>query len=345
MKAGVLEELERLMVREVDEPALDRGSLVVRVRVCSICGSDLRMYRQGHPRVRLPQVLGHEISGVVEAVGEDVPGYRRGDRVCITPKIPCGRCFYCSKGEYTRCPQGQSFGYQLPGGYAERLLVPSRGVEFGVVSHIGESLSFEEASLAEPLACCIRAQRQSRVSPGDVVVVIGDGPMGLLHCCLARVNGAEKVILIGRRLERLQGVSTTAIDRIIDSRRSRPTDEVVELTEGRGADAVIVACSTGEAQEEALSLAGRGGRVNFFGGLPAGRSRISFDSNLVHYSEVSVQGSHGSTPEENKQAVALLARGAVRVKDLITHIYPLDAIEEAFRLAERKEGMKVAIRL
>jgi len=343
MKAAVLEKLQCLTVREVAEPAPGRGSVLVKVEVCSVCGSDLRMYRRGHPRVRLPQVLGHEISGVIEAVGEDVSAWKTGDRVSITPKIACGHCFYCLKGLYTYCHNGRSFGYQLPGGYAERLLVPSRGVEFGVLNHIGDSLSFEEISLAEPLACCVRAQRKSTVSPGDAVVVIGDGPMGLLHCRLARVNGAEKVILIGRRPERLERVSTAAIDRIADSRRSRPIDEVLELTQGRGADVVIVACSTREAQEEAFSFVGRGGRVNFFGGLPEEQPHISMDSNLVHYCEVSVQGSHGSTPEENKEAVALLVRGTVQVKDLITHIYPLDSIEEAFRFAERKEGMKVAI--
>jgi L-iditol 2-dehydrogenase len=343
VKAGVLEKIERLVVKSVPDPQPDEGSVTLRVKLCSICGSDLRIYHYGHPRVALPQILGHEISGQIEAVGGEVKNYRVGDRVAITPTISCGECFYCRKGQYTYCLNNLSLGHQLPGGYAEYLLVPRRGVEFGVVNKIPDGVSFEAGSLAEPLACCLRAQRTSAVSRGDTVVIIGGGPVGIIHARLARVNGAGRVVLVERETGRLEQVDLGSIDRVIDSIKSDVESEVLALTEGEGADVVIVACSSAEAQEQALSLACKGGRVNFFGGLPPGRSRISIDSNLVHYGEVSLQGTHGSSPDDNREALDMLAGGVMKVDDLITHRFPLDLIRDAFLFAESRKGMHVAV--
>ena len=343
MKAGILESIEHLVVKEVPDPELERGSVVLRVKVCSICGTDLRIYHHGHPRVELPQILGHEIAGEVAAVAEEVTDYRVGDRVAVTPRIACGECFYCRKGEHIYCQNSRTFGYQLSGGYAEYLLVPSRGIEFGVLNRIAETLSFEEASLAEPLSCCLRAQKASRVSPGDTVVVIGGGPVGIMHCRLAKANDADKVILVERETRRLERVNLASIDKVVDSMKSDPKVEIAILTEGKGGDVVIVACSSAQAQEESFSFAGRGGRINFFGGLPPGRSNIFIDSNVIHYNEVSVQGSHGSTPHDNREALDMFTRKVLEVGDLITHTFPLNSIEEAFHFAESRDGMHVAI--
>jgi L-iditol 2-dehydrogenase len=343
MKAGVLEEVERLVVKDVPDPQPDEGSVILRVKLCSICGSDLRTYHYGHSRVTLPQILGHEIAGQIEAVGEEVKNYRLGDRVAVTPRISCGECFYCQKGQYTYCLNNLSIGYQLPGGYAECLSVPRRGVEFGVVNKIPDGVSFEAGALAEPLACCLRAQRASAVSRGDAVVIVGGGPVGIIHARLARVNGAGRVILVERETGRLERVDLGSIDRVVDSERGDVEPEILALTGGGGADVVIVACSSAEAQEQALSLARKGGRVNFFGGLPPGRSEISIDSNLLHYSEISLQGTHGSAPDDNREALDMLARELMKVDDLITHRFPLDLIGDAFLFAESRKGMHVAV--
>lgn len=343
MKAGILERIEHLVVNEMSDPKLERGSVILKVKVCSICGTDVRIYHHGHPRIELPQILGHEIAGEVEAVAGGVTNYRVGDRVTVTPRMACGECFYCLKGQPIYCQNSRSFGYQLPGGYAEYLLVPPRGVEFGVLNRVPSTLSFKEASLAEPLACCLRAQKTSRVISGDTVVVLGGGPVGIIHCRLAKVNDAGKVILVEKESRRLEQVNLSSIDEIVDSTKSDPKVEITALTEGRGADVVIVACSSAQAQEESLSLVGRGGRINFFGGLPPGQSSILVDSNVIHYRQVSVQGSHGSTPQDNSEALDMLGRKVLEVGDLITHTFTLDSIEEAFFFAESKEGMHVAI--
>jgi L-iditol 2-dehydrogenase len=343
MKAGVFEAIEHLEIREVPDPQLEPGSVVIKVKVCSICGTDLRIYHYGHARIKLPHILGHEIAGQISAVGSQVSGFQVGDRVAITPRIACGKCFYCRRGQDIYCLNSQSFGYQLAGGYAEYLLVPEYGVRYGVVNTIEETVSFEEAALAETLACCIRAQKTSRISSGDTVVVVGGGPVGIIHCRLAKTNDAARVVLVERETKRLEQVKLDSIDKIIDPQKSNVEAEILSLTEGNGADVVIVACSSAQAQEQSLSLAGKGGRANFFGGLPPDQSKISIDSNLIHYREVSLQGSHGSTPNDNREALYMLARGSIAVEDLVSHRFSLDSIREAFLFAESRNGMHVAV--
>ena len=343
MKAAILESPGHLIVKEVPDPKLQSGSVLIKVKICSVCPTDVRTYRYGHPRIELPQILGHEIAGVVEGT-KGVPGYKPGDRVALTPRIACGKCFYCRKGQDIYCENSQTFGYQLPGGYAQYVLVPAWGVEYGVINKIADTLSFEEASIAEHLACSLRAQKALQVDKGDIVVVIGGGPVGIMHCRLAKLNGAGKVILIERDVKRLELVNLASVDNVIDSSKTDPKIEILALTEGRGADVVIVACSSTQAQEESLYFAGKGGRVDFFGGLPAGQSTISIDSNLIHYQEISVLGSHSSTPDENREALDLIASKKVETGDLITKVLPLDDIKEAFRFAQSNAGMNIAIR-
>jgi len=343
MKAAVLQKVEQLVVKEVPDPELEDGSVIIKVKICSICSTDLRIYHYGHPRIKLPHILGHEIAGEIEVVGEGVTNHKAGDRVAITPRIPCGRCFYCRKGQYIYCLNSLSFGYQLPGGYAEYLYVPRCGIEFGVVNRIPDGVSFEAAALAEILACCLRAQKTSRVSRGDVVVVIGGGAVGIVHCRLAKANDAARVILVERETKRLEQVNLDSIDQIVDSKKGDAGEEILAITDGRGADVIIVACSSAQAQEQSLSLASRGGRVNFFGGLSPDQSKISIDSNLVHYREVSIQGSHGSTPDDNREALDMLGRGLLSIDDLITDKFSLDSIKEAFLFAQSRKGMHVAM--
>ncbi|MFC1919641.1 alcohol dehydrogenase catalytic domain-containing protein [Chloroflexota bacterium] len=310
MKAVILERIEHLMVKEVPDPQLQEGSVILRIRACSVCSTDLRIYHHGDHRVKLPHILGHEISGEVTTISEEVSKYKVGDRVALTPRIACGGCFYCLREQHNYCENALTFGHQLPGGYAEFLMVSSQGLEYGVLNRIPENLSFEEAALAEPLSCYLKAQRDSKVGWGDKVVVVGGGPVGIMHCRLARASAASSIFLVEKEIRRLNKVDLSAVDEVIDSGKRNPEKEIMELTEGRGADVIIVACSSLEAQDQSIFFAGKGGRVNFFGGLPRGQSIINIDSNLLHYREVSVTGSHGSTPGDNKEALDILSRGA-----------------------------------
>ena len=343
MKSGILKNVNELVVETRPDPSEEEDTIIIRVQVCSICASDLNTFRHGHPRVKFPQTLGHEISGEVVTAVDGATGLRTGDRVTVCPSIFCGKCFYCLGKEYTHCVNCRTLGYELPGGFATHLIIPLTGMQPSMLIRIPDNLGYEEASLAEPLSCCLRAQKASRVGEGDVVVVIGGGPIGIMHCRLARINGAKKVILIQRDLKRLQGVRLDSLDDIIDSTETDPVDKIFRLTDKRGADVVIVACSSVEAQTQSTHLAGQGGRINFFGRLNQGQSKLVIDSNAIHYREISIQGTRGSTPQDCRAALEILASKILVVGDLITHTFPVDSIQKAFLFAESKKGMHVAI--
>jgi len=222
------------------------------------------------------------------------------------------------------------------------MAVPKRGVDFGVVSRLDDKLTDNEVIMAEPLACCLRGQRLSQVQPSDMVVVIGGGPIGMLHCRTAKAQGAY-VILIEHDQKRLNNVDLTAVDVNIEAPDSDLPPQVMDLTHNEGADVAIVACSSVRAQVQALELVNKGGRVNFFGGLGPGHQDISFDSDIIHYRELSVTGTHGSLPEDNRLALDMIANGMIKVDDLISHTYPLNEIEAAFAFAQSKQGMHVAV--
>lgn len=343
MKAAFLEKLGQLTVREVAQPELEPGSILIRVKACTICATDLRIYHYGHSRIQLPHVLGHEIAGEIAAVADGVGAYRVGEKVAVAPRVPCGTCFYCRRGEPEYCTNHLTFGYQLPGGFAEYLLVPETAIKSGGLNRFPETVSFAEASLTEPLSCCWRGQHLTRLKAGDTVVVIGGGPIGLMHCRLARFLKAGKIILIGKNLKRLEKVNLSGIDYLVDATGDKTAEEVSTITEGRGADVVIVACSVRRAQEESLLYAASGGRINLFGGLPPNEPPIHVDSNLIHYRELRLMGSHGSTNRENQQALKLIVDGKLAISDLISETFSLDEICKAFTRADSRQGMKVTV--
>ena len=342
MKAAVLKEIETLEVTQVPDPVVGDGGLILEIKACAICNSDLRIYHFGHNRMVLPHIIGHEVCGTIDSINGKAGDFSIGDRVQITPKIPCGTCYYCRRGRPLSCSKGASFGYQLPGGFAQYMAVPKSGIDFGVINRVDDRLSDNEVTMAEPLACCLRAQRITPVESGQTVVVIGGGPIGILHCRVAKSIGAF-VILIEHDQRRLDSVDLSAVDVNIEAPDSDLLPQIGELTDGEGADVAIVACSSTRAQVQALELVNKGGRVNFFGGLGPAQHDISFDSDIIHYRELFVTGSHGSLPQDNRQALDMISDGTIKVDDLISHTYPLDDIEKAFAFAQGKQGMHVAV--
>ena len=343
MKAAVLEDLEKMVVKEVTTPQIGQGEILVRVRSCAVCGSDIRIYHRGNPRVKPPQIIGHEIAGEIVEVGSGVKKFKVGDRVALGADVPCGTCRFCRNGLGNNCPINYAIGYQFQGGFAEYIPLNELTVKYGPLHKIPGDLSFDEASLAEPLACCINGYELANLKLGDTVVVIGAGPVGLMLVELAKIMGADKVILSQRSRERLKLAQRFSADVLISSSEENFVERVMEETGGEGADVVMVACANPSAQEEALKVVGHRGRVNFFGGLPPGSSKISIDSNLIHYKECFVLGSHGSVPRQHKLALNLLAEGRIKGKDFITHHFALDDIKEAFEVAEGHRGLKVVV--
>jgi L-iditol 2-dehydrogenase len=333
-----------IRMEDAPEPEAGDGELKLRVRNCSTCGTDLKILRHGHHHIDPPRVIGHEISGEVVDAGAGTNGWAEGDRVQVIAAIPCGDCAYCRRGWQTICPDQRSMGYHYDGGFAEYLTVPERVLRVDGVTRLPDGLGFDEASVAEPLACVLNGQELAGVGPGDVVVIFGSGPIGCLHTRLARARGAEAVYLVEVSRGRLDlAAPVVKPDAAICSAEVDAVETVLELTEGRGADVVITAAASGTAQEEGLRMAARRGRVSFFGGLPKDNPVIGCDSNLVHYRELTIVGANGSTPRHNKNALELIDSGAVPVRDLITHRLPLDGVLDAIHTVSTGEAIKVTI--
>ena len=344
MKAAKFYAPGDIRLEDVPEPEVSPGEVKIRVRNCSTCGTDVKISRSGHPNMTPPQIMGHEIAGEITEIGEGVEGWVVGDRVQVIAAIPDGTCPECLAGHPAVCENQLSMGYQFPGGFADYLVVPNEVLRVDGLNRIPDSLSFAEASLAEPLACVLNGQELARVGEGDTVVIVGSGPIGCLHVRLARARGAAKVILIDLNAERLAAAADIVKpDVAIASEDTDPVAAVLAATGGRGADVVITAAASGRAQEQGLLMLARRGRLSLFGGLAKDAPTITVDANLVHYRELTIVGVNGSSPAHNKQALELIASGSVPVADLITHRLPLDQVLDALDIVARGEAIKVTI--
>jgi L-iditol 2-dehydrogenase len=339
-----------IRIEETPVPAAGPAEIKIRVRACSTCGTDVKIFHSGHQRIDPPRIIGHEVAGEIVEIGADVgPAgngrpWRIGDGVQTIAAVPCGQCPDCLRGWNTICPNQTSIGYQYEGGFAEYLIVPHEVLRVDGLNKIPDGVGFDEASMAEPFACAINAQELARVGPGDDVVVIGAGPIGCLHVRLARARGAARVFLVELSRQRLDlSASVVEPDAAICGSEVDPVEAILELTKGRGVDVAITAAASGKAQEDALRMLARRGRLSLFGGLPKDKPTITLNSNLVHYSELTVVGVNGSSPDHNKQALAYMASGEVPVSDLITHRLPLDKLLDGIGIVERGEGIKVVI--
>jgi len=345
MKAAVLEGVNSIGLKEVPTPECPADGMLVRVRVCAVCGTDVKALRHGHRMVRPPIILGHELAGTIVQVGDEVHGYYDSERVTVASAVPCGSCRYCRRGQSTVCENLLDIGSTWDGGFAEYLVVPGRAVRTGCVNKVPDGLSLAAAALTEPLACCLNAQEMLGVGVGDTVLIIGCGPIGCLNAMTARALGATRIIMANRSEPRLRLARLSGADEYINTSEQDLKERVLESTDGRGADVVIVACASAEAQQRAVELAAPRGRINFFGGLPRGSSAIHFDSNRLHYLELTLVGNHGSTPYHNEKALELIASGLVPAEKVITHRFKLDQIERAVSVAESHEGLKVLVEI
>ncbi|MCM8822104.1 MAG: zinc-dependent dehydrogenase [Candidatus Omnitrophica bacterium] len=341
-KAAVLKGIENLEIVERDVPSPKRGELLLKVKSCAICGTDIKVFHHGHKHIVFPRVTGHEVSGIIEKAGEDIEQYREGDRVAVAPAIPCGYCYYCRKGWQSMCDNLKAIGYHFDGGFAQYMIVPEVAVRNGCVNKIPENVDFDQASLAEPLACVINGQQLSRVEVGNTVLILGAGPIGCLHAELAKNTGAAKVILADVVQQRLDMASFTGAT-TVNSKEKDLKKFVAEMTEGRMADRVIVAVGLGEVQEQSLELVAKRGSINFFGGLPKESPFAKLNTNILHYGESFITGTHGSTPLHNQMALELIASGRISTDKYISKKMALSQIAQGLQEAEERKVIKIII--
>ncbi|MBM3282681.1 zinc-binding dehydrogenase [Candidatus Gottesmanbacteria bacterium] len=345
LKAAILMGIKDMRVQEVDTPVPGKGEIVLKVRACAVCGSDIRIFYHGNDRVTYPAIIGHEISGEVFELGEGVEGFEAGDRLAVGADVPNMRDDWGKAGMANLCDINYAMGYQLQGGFAEYCLLNELVVNYGPVTKIPEHVSFEEASLCEPLACCINGLELAFMQPGKSILIIGAGPIGILLYRTAIAFGAGTVVLTDIEEARLNLARSLEIENVFNSKELSLPDIAAHFRDCKGGfNIVITACSSPEAQEEAVGVVSKRGVVNYFGGLPENARKISISSNTLHYSEAFITGSHGSTPRQHRLAMKIIADERIDVKSLVSHVFRLDDIIDAFNVVEQRKGLKVIIK-
>ena len=341
MRAAVLQAPGRLEVGSVPAPEPAPGEVVLRVGAHTLCGTDLRILRGEKSRgVRFPSVLGHEFAGTVTAVGRGVEGFVEGDRAAMCPVIPCRRCVHCLHDRENVCANRRAMGYEYDGGLAELVRIPADAVSAGNLFPVDASIPLEQLALAEPLACCVNGHRRSGIGLGDVVLVIGAGPIGLLHLQLARRAGASAVVVSELSASRQAVATRLGATHVV---APADLDQTVEaITGGVGVDASIVCIGVPQLVKDAINLTRKGGNVNIFAGL-AGDGRVDIRAHEIHYKELVVTGTSAMHRRDYAQALELIANGGVDVATLVTDKVPLERAAEAFDLAQAGAGIKVAV--
>ena len=332
MKAALLFGREDLRVEDVETPAPKSNEVKVKVKACGICHYDLRFYT-GSKKTEKPVILGHECSGTIEQVGADVFELKVGDRVAVSTDIPCGHCRYCMSGRSNFCTNRKT----TDGGFAEYKVIP-----VGQVFRFSESTSFQEACLTEPLACCLNGNLRAGIHSDSCVAVVGVGPIGLLHVQLARLFGAYKAIAIDPITARREKALELGAHEVVDPAATDPVRELMRLTDGFGADAVIVAVENIGAVEQGIKMVGKRGIIVVFAGFHPPKD-VTVDTNLLHYSEISITGSSDFPAPLFPRALTLIDSHRIQTKPIISHSFSLEQINEGFKTALIGKALKTII--
>ena len=330
MNAAVLYGKEDLRLERTEVPAAGPGEIVVRVVAALTCGTDLKVYRRGyHARMLNPPIpFGHELAGLVSEVGAGVTKFKVGDRVVPLNSAPCDECYFCHKNQQNLC-EDLLFNN---GAYADYILIPARIVEKNTLL-VPEAVPLEHAALTEPLACVIRGLEESGAKPGDSMIVIGAGPIGLMFIHAAALAGVE-VIAVVKRADQIAAARLFGAAQVLQISPGQSADEVVAAAramspEARGADVVIEAVATPATWEQAVAMVRKGGTVNFFGGPPSG-TVVALDTNRLHYGDITLKASFHHTPATSRTAFELIASGRFKAAAYLTGRAKLDQLPEVF---------------
>lgn len=345
MQAAVYCGPDDLRIEAVPVPVPAAGELLVRVRSASICGTDLRIYHGQHrkfpPGTR--RIPGHELAGTITALGAGVTGYEDGQSVFVAPNMGCGRCRQCMLGRNNLCAEYQALGVTIDGAFAEYVLIPAAAVDQGNVMRVSPQSDPAVLALIEPFACVLHGQDVLEIQPGESVLVMGAGPIGLMHLLLARLRGAGQVMVSEPLDIRRQQATLHGASRVFDPVHEDLADAVAEATAGQGVDTVIVAAPAHQVMEQAVQLAAIGGRINFFAGLPKDRPVVMVDANRIHYNEIRLTGTTACSTGDCRRAAVLLENGCVDLAGLVSRRFPLSRAIEAFAAAEDRRSFKVVL--
>jgi L-iditol 2-dehydrogenase len=347
MRAIVYHGPQQLILEDVAEQPRGAGEVRLIVEAAGICGTDVRIYKGEHRAYanQAGRIPGHEVVGrVVEADPSDLrEGMSIGDRVFLAPNIGCGSCARCASGNENLCSWTQAIGITLDGGFAESVIVPAAAVAQGNLIPVSESIIAESAVLIEPLACVLRGQEKVRTRPGETVLVAGAGPVGLLHVALAKATGAGVVICSEPSASRRAAAQRAGANFVIDPMAVGLEEAVADLTAGEGVDVVITAAPIHALQASALEMAGPGGRVLLFGGLPKSRPTVKINTNAIHYKELTVVGTTASTTDDCRRASQLVNLGVIDLEGMTSDVLQLGRFSTAIEKAQDASALKVVL--
>ncbi len=344
MKAAVLKAPGILELDALPDPECPKGGALIEVKACAVCGTDVKMLQNGHKDLVYPRVLGHEIVGRVAEIDRDC-GIAEGDLVQIWPGIACGRCIPCQRGVDNRCEKIGILGFNRDGGFSELLALPWESIPRGInVVHGSGSIDPGLIALTEPLACCMNGQEMARVTRGDIVLILGGGPIGCLHALLAEFYRAEKVIVVERLEHRAREIRKHTSAIVIDA--SEPLDGIVaEETGGRGVDVILTATPEVRVDSSLIRMLAPGGRVCIFSGPKKEDYETLIDLRSIHYRELTVVGAYGCSSRQNRAAAELLASGAINADWIITKRTSLEKIQDAFSHSSKRTGQKSIVEI
>jgi L-iditol 2-dehydrogenase len=332
-------EIKDLPITEKDNDVL------LKTLSCAVCGYDARVFREGHRKVRPPIVLGHEICAKTlntlylpnrQVISEDT-------RVIVSPLIPCLNCHHCNIGYFNSCNNLNEIGSSVNGGFADYISIPKNNILINGIVPIENNINNDEASLIEPLSCCLNAHLNFNIPiTGEFVIIIGDGPIGLIHLQISKLYGA-KTIVVGRISSRLNEAKLIGADLVVlNNTPDESVKKIWDYTYGKGGKLIIVATSNPEGIDLAIKLAGKNSLISLFAGTSKNKV-LNIDPNLLHYNQITLSGSFSSTPKVMKKAMDLVHQQKIDLRRLITHRFSLDEIDKAFNETESYNGLRSVI--
>lgn len=335
-RAAFLTDLSEIRVDDDSECQPLEYGLKLKIDACAICGSDLRIYQKGNNRVSYPAIIGHEVCGTV--VDSRMPNYRSGDKVSLGADIPCGQCDHCRRKRPNLCKNNLAIGYQLKGGFCEYMYIDSSLVDSGPIVKVDVKQDYPYVScLAEPLACALNGIDKIRMSEFSKTLIYGGGPIGIMIAeVIQRLYSPTELVIIEPSAFRRDFIRNLVPDLIVLSSDN-------ELATSSEYDFIFTCCSSFQTHMNAMKLIGNGGSINFFGGLPYPAPNLDVCTNDLHYKEITLTGSHGSTPQQHKIAAQMIDDSPLFYHSLITHVFSLTDITEAFKLGLSGQAMKIVV--
>ena len=329
----------------VQQVPISRRKAILKVSACAVCGYDARVFRNGHRKVQPPVILGHELCGEIQddIIAGDGMTINAGSRVAICPLIPCLQCPYCRIGDYNLCINLREIGSTSDGGFAQYVTIPEQLIRMGGLVPVPDNLTDEEAALLEPLACCLNSYtRMLPIAEESPVVIIGDGPMGLIHLQLFKRLSSSRVAIVGKVPLRMEKARAMGADAVFAYSPDTAHDVLNFAGASSGAEVIVIATSNPIAFELATKVSARNSKINVFAGMPSGQTFL-LDSNWLHYNQISITGTFSSTPKMLSEATRIASEKTIDLSAIVTHKYSLPQIQEAIEVTEKYHGLRAVI--